>query len=188
MSEQKTGLCVGCGYQKAQSNENITWINLDNDESVSPDVLRDINRGLPFADNTFDVVFCSHVLEHFGGADFVFVMNEIHRVLKPRGEIHVLSPYYKFWGAYIDPFHKMIMNEHTFQPFRCPSVTSKGMGVTGIYVPIIVQVAEEMELRVVMRKVPNEQLREYVDSFPEKKCPDFLEIVKGRTYEYGVTA
>lgn len=38
---------------------------------------------LPFADNTFDVVYCRYVLEHM--ADAPHVIREAHRVLKPGG-------------------------------------------------------------------------------------------------------
>lgn len=42
----------------------------------------DITR-LPFADATFDIIICNHVLEHI--PDDRSAMNEIHRVLKPEG-------------------------------------------------------------------------------------------------------
>lgn len=38
---------------------------------------------LPFADSTFDIVICNHVLEHV--SDDRFAMAELHRVLKPQG-------------------------------------------------------------------------------------------------------
>ena len=46
------------------------------------DVKADI-LDLPFEDNSFDVVFCNHVLEHI--EDDVKAMRELYRVLKPKG-------------------------------------------------------------------------------------------------------
>ena len=38
---------------------------------------------IPFDENTFDVVFCNHVLEHI--PDDTKAMKELFRVLKPKG-------------------------------------------------------------------------------------------------------
>ncbi len=46
------------------------------------DVKADICN-LPFDDNSFDVVFCNHVLEHI--TDDTKAMQELYRVLKPGG-------------------------------------------------------------------------------------------------------
>ena len=46
------------------------------------DVKADI-LDLPFEDNSFDVVFCNHVLEHI--EDDTKAMRELYRVLKPKG-------------------------------------------------------------------------------------------------------
>lgn len=45
---------------------------------------------IPFEDNSFDVVFCNHVLEHV--KDDVRCMQEIRRVLKPNGFALCQSP------------------------------------------------------------------------------------------------
>jgi SAM-dependent methyltransferase len=45
---------------------------------------------IPFPDNSFDVVFCNHVLEHVN--DDVRCMQEIRRVLKPEGFALCQSP------------------------------------------------------------------------------------------------
>ena len=46
------------------------------------DVKMDIHA-IPFEDNTFDVLFCNHVMEHV--EDDVACMKEVYRVLKPGG-------------------------------------------------------------------------------------------------------
>ena len=46
------------------------------------DVKADICN-LPFKDNSFDVVFCNHVLEHI--SDDTKAMKELYRVMKPKG-------------------------------------------------------------------------------------------------------
>lgn len=38
---------------------------------------------LPFPDNSVDLIFCSHTLEHFQQHDLAVVLDEFHRVLKP---------------------------------------------------------------------------------------------------------
>lgn len=45
---------------------------------------------LPFADNDFDIVICSHVLEHI--KDDLKAMREIYRVIKPGGEAIIIVP------------------------------------------------------------------------------------------------
>lgn len=45
---------------------------------------------IPFPDNTFDVVFCNHTLEHV--EDDIKAMQELHRVLKPTGWGILQSP------------------------------------------------------------------------------------------------
>lgn len=58
-------------------------------ESPLADVKMDIHD-IPFSENTFDVVFCNHVLEHV--TDDIQCMKEIRRVLKPGGWAILQSP------------------------------------------------------------------------------------------------
>lgn len=59
-------------------------IDLTTADIVSPiaDVKCDI-MDMPFEDNTFDVIFCNHVLEHVD--DDNKAMSELYRVMKPGG-------------------------------------------------------------------------------------------------------
>jgi len=64
---------------KKQKNLNYTTADL---YSPIADVKADI-CDLPFADASFDVIFCNHVLEHI--IDDTKAMQELYRVLKPGG-------------------------------------------------------------------------------------------------------
>ena len=62
----------------------MAHLDLTTADLFSPlaDVKCDI-QDMPFDDNTFDVIFCNHVLEHV--ADDKKAMSELHRVMKPGG-------------------------------------------------------------------------------------------------------
>ncbi len=64
---------------RKQKNLNYTTADL---YSPIADVKADI-CALPFDDNSFDMVFCNHVLEHI--PDDRKAMQELYRVLKPGG-------------------------------------------------------------------------------------------------------
>ncbi len=80
-------LNIGCGRRF-----HADWLNLDlvaNDPLVIP---CDVSQGLPFADNTFDAVYHSHVLEHFAPDDGRRLVEECFRVLKPGGILRIVVP------------------------------------------------------------------------------------------------
>ncbi len=52
----------------------------------------DVTRRLPFADQSVDVVYFSHVLEHLYLDEGRRLLMECHRILKPGGIIRVLVP------------------------------------------------------------------------------------------------
>ncbi len=60
-------------------------------ESPLAKVKMDIHQ-IPFEQNTFDVVLCNHVLEHV--KDDIKAMNEIQRVLKPKGFAILQVPFF----------------------------------------------------------------------------------------------
>lgn len=66
-------------------------VSFDIREDVKPDVVCDIRR-LPVPDQTFDIVFSSHTLEHFGWRDIDKVLKEWSRTLKVGGELRIVVP------------------------------------------------------------------------------------------------
>jgi predicted SAM-dependent methyltransferase len=68
-------------YKRFKKQKNIDYTTTD---LLSPlaDVKADICN-LPFEDNTYDIIFCNHVLEHI--PNDTKAMQELYRVLKPGG-------------------------------------------------------------------------------------------------------
>jgi len=63
----------------------------------------DLNKGIPFKDNVFDLVFSNQVIEHIYNTD-VF-LKESFRVLKKGGYFIVITPNISFWlNRLIFPF------------------------------------------------------------------------------------
>jgi len=85
------------------------YINIDRDPRTRPDIVRNIERGLPFSDNTVDEIFSRHTLEHIDPEYIHFVMFEMWRVLKPGGRLKVIVPINKGWLS--SPEHKCPFGE-----------------------------------------------------------------------------
>jgi predicted SAM-dependent methyltransferase len=66
-------------------------VSFDIREEAKPDVVCDV-RHLPVADQTFDMVYSSHVLEHFPWTGVDSVLKEWARVLKIGGELRIVVP------------------------------------------------------------------------------------------------
>jgi SAM-dependent methyltransferase len=81
-----------CFMKIFEKMENIDYISADI-ESPLAKVKMDVHE-IPFAENTFDVVFCNHVMEHVD--DDIQAMSEIYRVLKPGGWAIIQSPVYMY--------------------------------------------------------------------------------------------
>ncbi len=59
---------------------------------------------LPFADASFDILFCHQVLEHI--ADTAAVIDEMHRVVRPCGKVIVTVPFYFPFHASPHDYHR----------------------------------------------------------------------------------
>jgi ubiquinone/menaquinone biosynthesis C-methylase UbiE len=70
-------LNIGCGWNKLKG-----FVNVDKAKEVQPDIVLDIENGLPFPDGSFTHIFSEHCLEHVRPDSWKFVLDEIARVAK----------------------------------------------------------------------------------------------------------
>ena len=94
----KTALDIGC-REGAQSE----WLKAMGYEVTSIDVesnypcaeIIDANKDLPFTDSSYDLIWCSEVLEHLERP--THFRAEIDRLLKPGGKLVLTTPNSAFW-------------------------------------------------------------------------------------------
>ena len=112
-------LDVGCGGRKLPGSTGMDILKLP-----GVDVVHSFNQ-VPwlFTDNSFDLVFLNHALEHVG--DVVATMNEIHRVLKAGGRAVIQVPYFRCADAFNDPTHTHFFTHGTLDYFIKDSGVSK---------------------------------------------------------------
>ncbi|MEA5487296.1 MULTISPECIES: class I SAM-dependent methyltransferase [Pseudanabaena] len=80
-------LNLGCGQRFHPSWTNINFISTG--ETV---IAHDLRQGIPFQDQSFDVVYHSHVLEHIPKAEAELFIKECYRVLRPKGILRIVVP------------------------------------------------------------------------------------------------
>lgn len=103
-------LDIGCGRNKVPGS-----IGVDVARVGGVDVVGTVER-LPFKENTADVVYLSHVLEHVDS--LVDAMEEIWRVCKHGALVHIWGPHFSC-GLYTwsDPTHRRAFTSTVFDYF-----------------------------------------------------------------------
>lgn len=88
---------LGCGKVEWHFEGEGRPLRVDIREEAEPDFRADI-RQLPFENDSFSVVFNSHVLEHFGRNEIDDVLDEWIRIIEPGGELRLVVPNIE-WAA-----------------------------------------------------------------------------------------
>jgi len=92
------------------------YINHDIVDLSGIDVVHNLNSyPWPWDDNSVDEIIAFDLLEHLD--DFILVMEELYRVMKPEGVLHIKVPYWNSAFTYMDPTHKRGFHEKTFHFF-----------------------------------------------------------------------
>lgn len=97
---------LGCGLRKQEG-----FIGVDRFPMPDVDIIADIDQRLPFEDNSVDLLFSSHSLEHVH--DLMSTMREIYRVCKHGAQVCIVAPYYEQKLNIANPYHLGVFNEHT---------------------------------------------------------------------------
>ncbi|OKH11236.1 class I SAM-dependent methyltransferase [[Limnothrix rosea] IAM M-220] len=80
-------LNLGCG-----SRFHEQWSNIDFKPNPPDVVGHNLLKGIPFKNQTFEVVYHSHLLEHLKKKQAKSFLHECFRVLVPKGTIRVVVP------------------------------------------------------------------------------------------------
>lgn len=80
-------LNLGCG-----NRFHSAWTNIDFVSTGEGVIAYNLAQGIPFPDNFFDVVYHSHILEHFSKTAAKSFLFECYRVLRPQGILRVVIP------------------------------------------------------------------------------------------------
>ena len=92
-------LDVGCSKNKIKGA-----IGLDINKGSDADIICDLEKTFPIKDNSFDRIYCKHLLEHL--KDPESVVREIYRVSKDGGRVILEVPHFSSHIAYSDLTHK----------------------------------------------------------------------------------
>jgi len=91
-------LHLGCG-NKILDN----FINVDYYNNKYSDKLFNLNEKLPYDSNSIDLIYSDNVFEHIN--NFLQLIQECNRILKPGGTLIIRVPYFKSKHAFVDPTH-----------------------------------------------------------------------------------
>ena len=104
-------LDVGCGIIKYGGA-----VGIDRNPATRADVLCDLDRlPYPFRESSFDEIRAVHVIEHV--SDVVRAIEEFHRLARPGGRIHIVTPHYTDFSSFCAPTHRWHLNSFSFRYF-----------------------------------------------------------------------
>jgi predicted SAM-dependent methyltransferase len=87
--EQRSGIMLhwGCGSRRLDG-----WVNIDGWKSRATDYVHDLRTRLPLRDQSVELIFTEHVLEHIELEFATSVLNDFFRILQPGGRVRIIVP------------------------------------------------------------------------------------------------
>ena len=102
---------IGCGDSKVEGAVGVDCVQLP-----GVDVVCDLMKyPWPFDDDSCDKVYMRNIIEHL--PDTIKVMEEVHRILKKGGVVHIEVVYWNHRHSVSDPQHVTFFNEVTWEFF-----------------------------------------------------------------------
>ena len=106
-------LNLGCGRDIREG-----YVNMDRANLPDVDIKHDLRKfPYPFKDNYFDEILSLGILELID-ADFIKIMEELHRISRPSGIIKIRSPVFPAMCSAQDPLTRKFMTWNTFEYFK----------------------------------------------------------------------
>ena len=117
-------LDVGCGGIKKEGFIGLDKYDFSSYYAEDEFIQHDLKDPLPFSDDSIDMIWCHHVLEHLPqrhptiDIDYeIWVVNEFHRVLKVGHEAHLIVPWCEHPNNRRCPSHYRSYDQHSFEWF-----------------------------------------------------------------------
>lgn len=139
---KSTHLDFGCGNNPRNPFGSYDTISVDINRYSNeiPHYVIKPGSPLPFQDNTIDSISAFDVLEHLSREPsnnlFVFYMNELHRILKPKGMALFIFPDVHNREVYSDPTHVNFIHKNTVDYFLSNSPNQNYAGIQTNYILI----------------------------------------------------
>ena len=107
---------------------------------------------LPFSDNSISEIVADQLFEHIH--NFIPLMNECQRVLKPYGKLIITVPQVPYLEAFQDPTHVRFFTDRSFNYFHSEDYLWTGVGKTYGIEPFrhMVQTNQQWQLKVSLVK------------------------------------
>lgn len=104
-----TGTVLDVGGGKSAGYHSLIegrahFVSININEKANPDIVADIEKGIPLEGDMYDGVVCMNVMEHIYSADFVF--SEMIRCLKSGGMLVCSTPFMHYIHASPDDYYR----------------------------------------------------------------------------------
>jgi SAM-dependent methyltransferase len=113
-------LDIGCGERKAPGA-----LGIDCRALPTVDIVHDLDAfPWPFRDGTFELIICSHILEHV--ADVGRFLREVHRIAAANARVRIETPHFSSLDSWTDPSHRHHLSTHSFDFFTSDGYLNQG--------------------------------------------------------------
>jgi SAM-dependent methyltransferase len=107
-------LDLGCGSNKWPGS-----VGVDISSNTDADIVHDLNvYPYPLEDSCFDQVLLQDVVEHID--EPIRLMEEVHRVCRPRARVQLRTPHFSSVLAYGDPTHRHYFSRIAVESLAAP--------------------------------------------------------------------